>query len=65
MTQLNTIAFIYTWKGRKLCTKVVSRLNQIDNELKFVFFEDDGHIPVFMVPFRNALLIISMSNASA
>lgn len=47
MTQLNTIAFIYTWKGRKLCTKVVSRLNQIDNELKFVFFEDDGHIPVF------------------
>lgn len=47
ITKLNTIAFIHTWKGSRFKYKMMSKLTQLDYKLKFVDFEDDGHIPIF------------------
>lgn len=46
-SKLNTIAFIYTWQGYKLYLKLQAALAQIDTDLKFISFADDGHIPIF------------------
>lgn len=47
ITKLNTIAFIHTWKGSGFKYKMMSKLTQLDDELKFVDFADDDHIPSF------------------
>lgn len=44
---LKTIGFIGTWKSRIIRNHIIDKLKENDINTKFVFFDDDEHIPIW------------------
>lgn len=45
--KLNTIAFVGTFKSSKIRTLLEAKLKSLDSDLKFIYFIDDEHIPIW------------------
>lgn len=46
-TKLNTIAFVGTFKSSKVRSLLEAKLKALDSDLKFIYFIDDEHIPIW------------------